>query len=374
MRKRRGLRIVLGTLPLWLWAASARAGEAVPAAEMQALERAIYREINSAQLGSSVLGDLTRLRARLMGFNTTGFPAGAGGAASDGQAVEGDRDRAVLARLEAEAGGGGRAARRSLAMYYLYLNDPEKARGQWRLMGRGSDHDLPYLIMSGYLDLALGEGDKGKAALETALARLDALSPLSLSAPVFCTNIAGYRIYAPRREDPLLPGEDALLYVEIDGAEIRALDAAGSGCNLEFGMKLRDDFQRTVWAEPNYGAYSPLFNGTIRDLHAALAWKVPNNLEAGRYHLLVDVVEGWTKRRAEAVIGFEVGKRPTNPETRPTGGPAPDRMPRGFMELRRDLPEAPAIPDPGGPADDLLRRSQRQFDLLQQYERGRKVE
>ena len=52
-------------LVLALRPAPAAAGEVVPEAEIQALNRAITRELNSGALGSTALGDLARLLNRL---------------------------------------------------------------------------------------------------------------------------------------------------------------------------------------------------------------------------------------------------------------------------------------------------------------------
>ena len=271
----------------------------------------------------------------------------------------------MLASLEADAGTGGRAARRALALYYLLLNEPEKAGEQWRQMGRGSERDVSYRLMSAYIELALGEHNAGRASLVAAMSLLEAGSPLKVSNPVFSQNVAGYRIFQPYRGGPFLPGDDVLLYVEVEGATFVDSPEGGSECALMFGLKLVNDSQATVWAEPNFGEYAPLFNGPIRDLHAALTWKIPNNLEAGRYHIRVEALEESTKRRGEGVTSFEVAKRPTNPETRPTGMFDPSSLPRGFSEMQNAFPGAPVMPSspltPGGEYND------NKFDILQRY-------
>ncbi len=346
-----------------LWQLRIAAGEAIPPVEMQALDRAITRELNTGSLGSQTLGELTRLRSRLAGLNAAPLPA-PGDSQQDELQAGVDPQVQVLRKLEAEAAQGGRAARRALAFYYISINEPEKARQQWQLMGKGSEFDISYAIMSAYLEIALGEHNSGKASLASALSMVEARSPLKVTNPVFCQNIAGYRIYEPRRGGPFLPGEDVLIYVEIEGAQFVDSKEGGSECVVMFGLKLRDDEQNTVWVEPNFGEYAPLFNGPIRDLHAALTWKVPNNLDPGRYHLFVEAVEESTMRRGEGVSAFEVGKRPTNPEKSAIGlGDLQPLPPKGFQEMQDVFPGAPAmpgIPSAGGKDDQ-------KFQLLQRY-------
>ncbi len=337
-------RWCLSAIMVVFYCIAAHGGETIPPAEIQALDRAISRELNSGALGSQVLGDLTRLRNRLAYLNTT--PSAASAAVAVGEA--GDPQVSLLTSLEREAaGGGGRSARRALAFFYMYLNEPEKARDQWQLMGKGSEYDISYLLISAFLEIALGEHNIGRASVESALSMLQARSPLKVTNPIFCQNVAGFRVYEPVKANNFLPGDDILIYVEIEGAQFSDSREGCSECSLMFGLKLKDDNQGTVWAEPNFGEYMPLFNGPIRDLHAVLTWKVPNNLEPGRYHLTVEAVEDATRRRGEGVTGFEVGRRPTNPEKRPTGWLDPktlEALPPNFTEMQSVFPGAPVLP------------------------------
>lgn len=348
-------------------AASSPAGEIIPQAELQALDRAISRELNSGHLGSQTLGDLTRLKNRLRRIQAEGLP-GAAPALDPGDAGDGQR---LLQRLETEAQTGGRAARRSLALYYIFLNEPEKAMAQWRQMGRSSDFDVSHHLVSAYLEFALSEYDAGRRSLETALRLMESRTSLVLGAPVFCQTVAGYRVYVERPQGNLLPGEDVLVYIEVEGVEFATTPEKDSACDLMFGLKLKNDSQSTIWAESNYGQYAPIFAGPIRDLHAALTWRVPNDLDPGRYHLHVEVVEDSTKRRGESVIGFNVGKRETNPERSPVQGLDP-AMRRQMEEANRMFPGA-ATPEIEGMRGSEFFKD-KQFELLQEYYQKQKVD
>ncbi|MCL2000205.1 MAG: hypothetical protein FWG74_02105 [Planctomycetes bacterium] len=340
----------------------------IPPAELQALDRAIARELNSGQLGSQTLGDLTRLKNRLLRMSSPGKSEK--DAALEPLAGD-DTLRSQLERLEAEAGSGGRAAQRSLALFHLFLNDPEKSLAQWRRMGMASEYDVPYLLIAAYLEFALGEYNRGRRSLESALRFVDSRTSLSVASLVFCQTVAGYRMYIPRNPGNFLPGEEALIYIEVEGVDFK-VTAEGSECRLRFGLQLKDDDQITLWSESNYGEYAPVFAGPVRDLHAVISWRVPNDLSPGRYHLFVEAVEEASKRRGESVIGFNVGRRETNPERRPSGGLDPRGMPQGLIDAQKAFPGAPPMfMEPPRLRDEQYYR---QFDLLQQHERNQRVE
>ena len=300
----------------------------IPQMEMQALERAIAHERNRNELGSQVLGDLYRLKHRLELLQ----PAAKTGAEAALSPLAGDEsERKLLARLEESARSGNRAALRSLSLYQAYLGNPEHALASWRRMGQANPNDIPFLLFSAYLELALGEYNSAGANMEAAVRSLNARTGIDLSNAVFCTNIVGYRLYTPMAAKDLLPGENTLIYVEIEGADFHTLPDGDSECRLMFGLKLLNDIGRVVWAEGSYGEYNPAFAGPIRDLHTALTWKIPNDLAPGFYRLVVEATEGSSARRGETALEFNVARRATNPETRPTGVPSPD-----YQRLMRD--------------------------------------
>lgn len=350
----------------------------IPQAELDALNRAIERERGSGNLGSQTLGDLRRLHNRLVRMRYEGVAVGADRAESDRrtalQPLDADENqRRLLQRLTEEAETGGRPARRALALYYLFLDDPEKAMIQWRLMGKATDADLPYLLVSSYLELALGEYNAGRDSLETALRLLDTRATLEVSTPVFCHNIGGYRIYTPRGVTEFLPGEELLIYIEIDGADFYPGADGVRECSLMFGLTLKDDSQRTVWAEPKYGEYTPQFWGAVRDLHAAITWRIPNSLQPGRYHLHVEAIEQINKRRGESVVGFNVGRRETNPERRVTSEVNQAEVDRLINDSQKTFHGGFDTDRPAGRYDgDFMK--QKRFEMQQQFERNQKVE
>jgi hypothetical protein len=356
---RLGLILLLWLIPFSSLAQSGEAAAAIPGDELTALDRAINRELNTGSLGSQTLGLLVRLRSRIARFNSP--PAAATSPEESGESLR----LALRQELEGAVSQGGRGARRDLAFYYLFLNDPEAAREQWNRLGRAGELDLLYPLVSAFIDLTLGERQYAGKNLESTLAVLAASLPLRVSPPVFCQSIAAFRVYAPRPGEPFLPGEDALLYVEIEGARFSDSSEGGSECQLRFGLKLRDDNQGTVWAEPDFGEYAPLFNGPIHDLHAALTWKIPHNLEAGRYHLTVEALERSSNRRGEGVVAFSVAKRPTNPEKGLSASPAALSFPPDAARLGEVFPGAPLPVLPGGGSGGNL--DQQKYDLLQKY-------
>ncbi len=358
------------------------AGE-VPHAELQALDRAIERELGRPELGSQTLRDLQRLRHRLVNARPGLSPERVVALEPLSPVVSGD----TLDRLEAEAGSGSRSAQRSLALYHLFQNQPDQALQSWRRMGQANRTDVAFLLMSAYMELAVGEHNAAASHLEEASRLIATRTGLELSTPVFATNIAGYRLYEERTGGDLLPGEDTLLYVEVEGADFYDTADGGVECRIMFGISLRNEAGVVVFSEPNYGEYAPFFNGPIRDLHTALTWRVPNNLVSGRYTVRVEAVEQSSKRRGESELEFTVGHRSTNPTPRP-GDSLPPAYNKAIQDAGRAFPGAPlpSLPpnlDAGSllnqfnmapSGDSMLKLDQRKFELMQQQLRNERVE
>lgn len=372
------LCLILALLSGWGPAAAGEAEGPIPAAELSALDRAIELEFNTSRHGSQTLADLQRLKFRLMRMQTA-TPAATDARSPALLPIHPDDSQArILERLLADAATGDRPAQRSLALYYLYLNEPEKALAEWRRMGRASEADLPYLLISAYLELALGEYAAVRERLAVAERLMDSRASLAVSHPGFCLNVAGYRVFTPRGSEDFLPGEDTLIYVEVDGADFHETADGGRECRLMFGLKLQNENRQTLWAEPNYGEYAPFFSGPVRDLHAALSWRVPNELRQGRYHLRIEAVDQESRRRGEAVLGFNVGKRDTNPEPAvavPSAAPSPARIDRAQQEANQTFYggfRAESGKDSSRLRSDFEKNME--FELIRQNERMQRVE
>lgn len=348
-------------------------GAEIPLPELRALQRAIESGLNNRELGSQTIGELQRLRDRLEQERAVGdadriavlSPLEDVSVAS-AEIPSGDAD---IPRLQKEAAEGKRSSLRTLALYRLYQNNPEEALRLWDTMGDGNPNDLAYRLMASYLELALGEHERARTHLEAADKLIGTRAGLGLSTPVFCDNIAGYRLYVPRLRSDFMPGDNTLVYVEIEGADFHSVGKGESECQLMFGMRLKNDAGVTVWADSNYGEYAPVFNGPIRDLHTALTWRVPNDLTPGVYTLIVEAVEESSKRRGDVSVEFTVGRRATNPE------PRLDESTR--REVNKALQDAGKM-FPGSSSQyfktedqgmDGLRSSERYYDLLRQNER-----
>lgn len=370
-----GLRLFALVATLLLWHMAVPGAEPAVAgnisrAELQALERAIARELNKPELGSQTLGDLQRLKFRLENIKqqASGLSPERVVALEPLEAV--DAGNATLRKLQNEATPDNRSAQRALAFYQLFSGQPESALAMWRKMGPAHPGDVAHQLFSAYLELTMGEYTPAQTHLEEASRLMRTRTSLELSTPFFCTNIAGYRLFEKRGPKEILPGEDTLIYVEIEGADFHNLPNGDSECRLMFGLSLRNESGVVFWSEPNYGEYAPLFNGPIRDLHTALAWRVPNDLAPGLYRLTVQAVEDSSKRRGESVMEFNVSRRATNPEAK-IGAKLPPDLQKTLQDAGKAFPGAA---NPFEQGERLLRRDDRTFDLLRQYEQNQRVD
>lgn len=321
---------------LTLACAAQAAAAAIPQVELQALDRAIARELADDKLGSQTLGDLQRLKYRLEQLRDQAKS----NILAELEPLDTGSDSNTLARLERDAETGARPALRTLALYHLYRNNPELALRTWRKMGEANPNDLAYQLLSSYLELALGEHNAARLHLDTAARLINSRTGLELSKPIFCENIAGYRLYAPLPKKDILPGDNTLLYVEIEGVDFHALPEGDYECRVMFGMKLKNEHGVTVWTDPNYGEYAPIFNGPIRDLHTALTWRVPNDLQPGVYTLTVEAEEKPSLRRGETAMELTVAKRATNPEPKLDAGQRIEAN-KALQEAGKHFPGAP---------------------------------
>lgn len=205
-----------------------------------------------------------------------------------------------------------RQAQLSAARFLLFGCEPDLALRYLSTAKPGSDQDLEWrqLVTAAYIQL----GDFKRAASFSG--EVDALlkerTPLVLSTPVAVSSVTAYRLYQPRGPSGIKPGENLILYLEVGGAEFKEFKKTDYRCNLEFSLELRDDLQRVVDRNENYGSYNPSYVGAVRDLHATLYYRVPANLAKGKYCLIVAARDVYANTVSEADFYFQVGA---------TGGP-----------------------------------------------------
>jgi len=245
-----------------------------------------------------------------------------------------------------------RPARERLTSLYVLQEDWEAALEHLTRIGPVSDRDLCHPLLLGYVYLHLGDYAKADACL----ARLDSLlheyRTLQVSAPVFCSEIRGYRLYTPA-PDACAPGQDVLVYVELQGVTFAAEAGGMASCSMAFGLAIKDDAQREIWSQPEFGNYAPNFRGPVRDLHATISVRIPNHLAEGRYHLFVTCTDVRSKKTGEAAAAFRVAgpaRTPPAQTVEPTDDPA-------AAEQRRRLTEEQEF---------IRQHQQRQTDLFRE--------
>ncbi len=239
-------------------------------------------------------------------------------------------EKQLLSRLEAflkqrvRKHRSSRSARETLGMFYLFLDEPEKAKAIFDKIGPASKRDLYHPLRKAYAYLRLADYGKARQQLDLIFTAMNKRTPLQLSSPIFCTSITAFRLYRPRPAVPLKPGEDTLIYLELTGVGFRDQGEDGASCDLSFGLIIRNDLQKVVWREPAYGQWVQPYQGPINDVHVSIALRIPNNLESGQHHLFITCNDRVTSHQGKTDVGFEVrkaGSGKASAKGTPSGGP-----------------------------------------------------
>lgn len=296
---------------------AARAPARVTPEDIAFIERLIARRVTAGQAGSLEVERLQRIRDLLK------RPAAA--APQEDPPATSTSPKTELLEILRKNVADSEASRHSvesLVMYHLFLDEPDKALKLLKNTGPAGARDLYHPLRLAYTYLRLGDYTNGNAALTKLNLLLADRLPLRLSEPILCDKITAFRVYEPKPRKPHRPGERSFVYVEIAGVEFKKQADGTVGCNLNFGLELRDDLQTVVWSEPDYGAYSPTFQGPVDAVHASITFWLPNNLRDGRYHLVITARERATKREGASSVAFDVGRVSTT-RTPPAPPPAP---------------------------------------------------
>ncbi len=268
----------------------------------------------------------------------------------------------VLLRAKAEAQPDAILPQEMLARFYLSVDRPQAALERLDRVGTlleesgRLERNLNWPLLMAYTYLQLGDYDRCDAFVKHADEILAERAPLRLHGADLAKRVVRYRLYEPWGEDPIEAGDSVLLYVEMDGVVFRQGADGLFGCNLMFGLELRDELQNRIWQKAEYGAYTPTYRGRIRDMHASIMFRVPRDLKPGRYRLVITCEDRNSPRphaRSMTDLGFNIGAR-----QRP---------------VAREEPEDPALPPTGGTGKDLLEQNEKINKALQrQYEMERR--
>ncbi len=285
-------------------AAKSPAAKAKDSHELRELRRWVAAQMKKGELpkaeGDRILKMLVRLRAAKNKLSRS---------ESERQLIEALKD---ILRDKVVRDKTSREARESLAMFYLFLEEPDKALVHLRKAGPASELDFYYPLRLAYTQLRLGVYQKGAAYLKQVERLLAARTPLRLSTPAFCSSIVSYRIYTPHAGAFLRPGEIVLVYIEITGVALRQNAGGASSCSLSFDLAIKDSFQRPLWSKPEYGSWNRTYQGPVRDMHVSITLRIPSQIPLGRHHLTVTCRDNFGDKdnsTSTVSIGFNVGQK-----------------------------------------------------------------
>ncbi|GEM_PF-3221213 len=198
-----------------------------------------------------------------------------------------------------------RDPRLALARYYLFADDPERAKIHLERIGPASEDDVFWPLLAGYTYLRLGEHEPAARILQQAVEAAGRLMPLSITRAVLCESVRRHGQYTPRDQDALRPGETTAVYLEVTGPSF-AKQAGHYRLRLRFGVAVRDRLERTVYEEPEYASIDPTYQHPVRAVFAGMFFRVPEDLPAGEYVLLVTCRDRTSGRTATADVPFTV--------------------------------------------------------------------
>ena len=214
-----------------------------------------------------------------------------------------------LVVMRAESEPKNRLAQLTAAKVLSLLGDPVQALGFLRKTSANSSEDIQWPLLASSIYLQLGDYSKAAIYAKAVDQLLGKQTPLSLSVPVQVDQVQAYRLYTPYSGGIPKPGDTLILYIEVNGARFREQRHGMYACNLEFSLELRDELQNVIEKQDNYGRYAPEYNGPIQDLHATIYYRIPPELEGGRYTLIITCTDRYGKAAADTDFVFDIGGR-----------------------------------------------------------------
>lgn len=268
-----------------------------------------------------------------------------------------------------------RFAQEMLVRWHFFRDQPEKAVAILRDLQVNPETDLTWSVLMLYGYIRLGDYRRADRFFEHAGRLMKKRTALRLHPPILADRVTAFRLYEPRREKVINPGEMLTLYLEMGGVHFARIAADQYQCRLQFGIELRDRMQASVYSDPDFGTYDPVYRGPIQDMHAVIYFRLPHNLQPGQYTLLVTATDRQgtgEEARDESALELLVGgrERPVLPDAERRDGRgappptvAPGEVPEAVQEevYRQMTPEQ--LREYG--LEQRMRRSQSQMERVE---------
>jgi hypothetical protein len=301
-------------------AAAAREGmspDRLPTAENAALPPTSAPEGYYPATGYPAVG---AQRAELPGAGTAaGQQAGRIVGASYDPAAAGDwrgNVESAIRALESQSGGTAGtqediARQAELRMLYLLAGEREKAllpiagvppatEEFWSKQLYGLD---TWLDGRGRPDAA-SRAAEAKRILGEALARLGETAPLEVRNLAFCSKIQSYGCVQRFKEYQFTPGQEVLLYAEIENFTSEAT-AKGWHTSLRSSYQIYDGRGQAV-AEHDFGSTEEYCENTRRDFFMPYRLRLPTRIYPGKYSLKLTVEDVQSKKVGQSSIEFTI--------------------------------------------------------------------
>lgn len=147
---------------------------------------------------------------------------------------------------------------------------------------------------------------EAKQHLGEAVARLAETSPLVVRSLAFVTNIQSYGSYKKFAEYKFKPGQEVLLYAEIENFASQATEN-GYETNLRFGYQIFDSRGQRV-AEHEFTAKEQCLN-LRRDFFIGYQFHLPTRIYDGQHTLQLTVEDLQSQKIGQSSIDFTVDER-----------------------------------------------------------------
>lgn len=160
-----------------------------------------------------------------------------------------------------------------------------------------------------YLDHHSQPDDKRRAAasvvhLDEAVSHLRELGSLALRNLTFCKNVYDYGSYEPYDEPKFTPGQQVLLYVEVENYHSDSTDK-GYCTSLGTSYEVFDDHGKRLEGG-DFPDVEDCCRSRRRDFHIQYGLAIPKKLGPGKYRLDLDMKDRRGDKLGHASIDFEI--------------------------------------------------------------------